>query len=123
MVQIETNGSLFQELPYHENLIVICSPKTGSINGRLVPYIGALKYVVTAGDISSSDGLPNHALGHPAEPRLARPPLGWEGIVYVQPADSKDEATNKANLDATINSVLNHGYTLGLQIHKLISME
>lgn len=121
-VQIETNGTLYQPLPY-DYITVVCSPKTGSINQHLAPHIGALKYVLTAGDIAEDDGLPNHALEHPAMPRLARPNEDFDGFIYVQPADERDEEKNQNNLQAALQSVMKFGYILCLQTHKIVNME
>lgn len=123
-VQLETNGTTYQALPYrHPNLTVVCAPKTGRLNGRLLPHIDALKYVITAGDVDPRNGLPYTALGHTASPRLALPPPDFRGTVYVQPCDEQDSEKNAANLAATIDSVIRFGYTLCLQTHKYIGME
>ena len=120
-VQIETNGTLYQDLPY--NLIaVVCSPKTGKIHPLLVPHLSALKYVVTAGEIAP-DGLPVRALGHPNSGLVARPPEGFPyAYVYVQPVDVQDPATNKIHLDAAVLSCQTFGYRLCLQIHKIANL-
>lgn len=122
-VQIETNGTLYQELSFAK-ITVVCSPKAGSINKHLAKHIDALKYVIDADDVGC-DGLPLHALGHPAEPQLARPPVDFTGTIYVQPMDegSMNVKRNAAHLNACIRSVLSEGYTLCLQTHKLIDME
>ncbi len=121
-VQIETNGTLFQELPY-DQITVVCSPKTGSVHRKLLPHIAAYKYVAQIGNIDE-DGLPSWALRHPSHPRLARPHEGFTGTVYVQPADEGDTEFNLSNLKAVVSeSILRHGYTLGVQLHKIIHME
>jgi len=125
-VQIETNGTLYQDLPY-EDITVICSPKAGSINKNLAEHITALKYVVSAteviGVLDADDGLPNNALNHPSAPRLARPPKSFQGPIYIQPADEQDDEKNLSNLKAVTGSVLKYGYLLQLQIHKIIGVE
>lgn len=122
-VQIETNGTLFQELPF-DRITVVCSPKTGSVNRRLLPHVAAFKYVISYASVAEDDLLPLTALGHPASPRLFRPSLVSQNIpIYVQPADHGNKADNKRNLDATVRAVLVHGYTLCLQIHKIIGVE
>lgn len=122
-VQIETNGTLaIPDFPYHL-CTVVCAPKTGKIAKGLEKHIEALKYVVTAGNVSPDDGLPIHVLSHPAHPVVARPPATFVGLVYVQPADDADPVKNAANLAAAVKSCLRHGYTLCLQIHKIINME
>lgn len=121
-VQLETNGTLYQELPY-DHITVVCSPKTGSINKKLAEHLSALKYVLHADSRAQDDGLPLSALGHSASPRLARPPSVFSGIIYLQPVDEADAVKNGRHLDATIKSVMDHGYTLCLQTHKIINME
>ena len=129
-VQIETNGTLHQpNLPW-DSITVVCSPKTGKLNPKLIPHIDAYKYVMKAGDVGE-DGLPLHALDHSASPMVARPPRHNMRPVYLQPADvgtdnGNDQSAvfqNKLNLEACIDSCMRHGYTLQLQIHKIINME
>ena len=121
-VQIETNGTLythgFDYIGLSNLVTVVCSPKTGRVNKLLLHYIKAWKYVATADSLSPVDGLPVHALEHPASPQLARPPEG--ALVYLQPVDEGDPELNKKNLDSVIASCYKFGYRLGLQIHKLI---
>lgn len=124
-VQIETNGTLYlADFPY-DRATVVCSPKAGQLNHRLAEHKGAVtafKYVLRHGNLAP-DGLPVHALAHPAAPQVARPPSDFEGAIFVQPVDEQDAETNAKNLSATVESALAHGYILGLQIHKLIGKE
>lgn len=124
-VQIETNGTVFpSDFPARsDNVTIVCSPKTGTINKNLVPYIDALKYVVHADQIDPIDGLPLLALGHSARPTTAKPPEEFDGDIYVQPIDVEDPLENARHLDAAIRSCMKHGYTLCVQIHKMIDME
>ena len=132
-VQIETNGTLappniaFYELcsrnlNERNKCFVVCSPKTGKVNAELLPVICAYKYVMSYNSVQS-DGLPMLALNHSANPCVARPPIGFTGPVYLQPCDSKSDELNKLNLKACIKSVMDNGFTLQLQTHKLIGME
>jgi 7-carboxy-7-deazaguanine synthase len=136
-VQVETNGTLppspLRRHRYQPRVqplgqlnapsaFIVCSPKTGKVLPSILESCCALKYVLDA-DSLGDDGLPLTALGHTANPWLARPPLGWDRAVYLQPADHKDEAKNRANIDATIRSCLANGYTLQLQIHKYLNLE
>lgn len=122
-VQIETNGTLFQEgLPYGL-FTVICSPKAGKVHPRLIPYISAYKYVLHANQVDPEDGLPTKALDHSASPRVARPPENFAGRIYIQPVDEKDDINNHYHLEAAKASAMKFGYTLGLQIHKIINVE
>jgi organic radical activating enzyme len=122
-VQIETNGTLHQEdLPW-DSITIVCSPKAGKVNAKLAPHIDAYKYVLAWDSLDVSDGLPILALDHTASPRVARPHFGYKGLVYLQPMDSQDKLTNEMNMDACVESCMEHGYILQLQIHKLIGVE
>jgi len=132
-VQVETNGTLPpQDFIYERELMgepmpgcayIVCSPKTGKINPEVLQQACALKYVACADDIEEDDGLPRTALGHSANPRLARPPLFWRRPVYLQPADEQDEEKNRANRLAVVKSCMKFGYTIQLQTHKLLELE
>lgn len=120
-VQVETNGTLYSHtLP--AGVDVVCSPKTGKVAAHLWPRITALKYVIRAGTVDPDDGLPLTALGHPANPRLARPDPSFTGVVYVQPMDEGNADRNAANLAAAKASAMRFGYTLGVQLHKNIGV-
>ena len=119
LVQIETNGTLFQEVP--QRTVVICSPKTARIHPKLAQRANAFKYVVTAGDVDLIDGLPLHALNHPAT-RLYRPPADDSRTIYVQPIDVHDPVLNAVHLEAAVDSCLNYGYRLCLQLHKICGL-
>ncbi|QDB70840.1 7-carboxy-7-deazaguanine synthase [Pseudomonas virus PBPA162] len=122
-VQIETNGTLFRDLPYSDpNLTIVCSPKTGAVNHKLKPHVRHLKYVA-AFDNMAEDGLPVSALDHPNGGLLARPWPSFKGVIYLQPVDEKNEDLNKENMDAVVKSCQRHGYTLCLQMHKIIEVE
>lgn len=118
-VQIETNGTLFQEVP--QETVVICSPKTAKIHPKLAQRANAFKYVVTAGDVDLIDGLPLHALNHPAT-RLYRPAAEDPRTIYVQPVDVQDPSLNALHLKTAVDSCLNYGYRLCLQLHKLCGL-
>lgn len=121
-VQIETNGTLPASKGLSEQAVIVCSPKTGSVNSKLWPRISAYKYVASADDLMD-DGLPSKALGHTARPHLARPHATFTGPVYLQPMDEQDRDLNKTNMIAVVDSCLDHGYTLCLQTHKIVGVE
>jgi 7-carboxy-7-deazaguanine synthase len=123
-VQIETNGTLYREIPRVPHYVtVVCSPKAGKINSDLLRRIDYFKYVVKAGDVDLEDGLPIHALDHSVSRRVARPPMGFDQTrVYIQPADTQDAAENHAHLQTAIRSARQFGYTLCLQTHKIINL-
>jgi 7-carboxy-7-deazaguanine synthase len=140
-VQVETNGTLpppvlpvegrdvFPVCFYsvrsmnRRGVYVVCSPKSGKMNSKLVAVACCFKYVAQAGDISAVDGLPLSALGHTAHPYLARPPQDWDRPIYLQPADEQDEEANAANTASVVEAAMQHGYIVQLQIHKLLGME
>jgi organic radical activating enzyme len=122
LVQIETNGLVYDETFPFDLATIVCSPKTPIIKEQLIPHIAAFKYVVAAGRVDPLDGLPTQVLGY--NHRAARPPVDWDlSKVYVQPEDAYDPAINRSNLDTAIESCLNHGYRLCLQMHKIIGWE
>lgn len=125
LVQIETNGTLYQPgftSYFDDGVVIVCSPKTGNVHRELLPSIAAFKYVGRAGELAEDDGLPVRALGHTAHPRLYRPPADWKGEVYLQPMDEQDTGRNRLNREAVVRSCLKHGWRLCLQIHKEIGV-
>lgn len=121
-VQIETNGTLYRDLPFeHKRLMVVCSPKTSRIDALLADKVSAWKYVMDADHIDPVDGLPTtvlHGHGH-----VARPPRWNVAPIYVQPLDVNDPVENDRHLDAVVKTCMKHGYRLCLQVHKLIGLE
>lgn len=125
-VQIESNGTLAGALPSvdNPNFSVVCSPKGMQVKQWLWQYISAYKYVLHADWVDEEDGLPIRALNHPVRHRVARPHEGFpRNRIYVHPVDTGDPVDNQRHLEAAINSCLRYGYTLGLQVHKIIGME
>lgn len=120
-VQIETNGTLWVDLPQHERLTIVCSPKTKRLHDQLVGRIDAYKYVLAAGEVDDEDGLPvtsTQKAGMPA--RIFRPSTGAK--VFVMPRDDGDEVRNRANLEVCARVALAHHYRLCLQTHKLLGL-
>lgn len=123
-VQIETNGTMaptYDPELCMRGVHVVCSPKTSRLHQQLIPFIDAYKYVLSHCHVSAVDGLPTRVLDLRALP--ARPPKGNKKPVYIQPMDSQSVALNTRHLEAAKRSALTHGYTLCLQIHKLINVE
>lgn len=121
-VQIETNGTLPASKGLHDKAVIVCSPKTGSVNPKLWPRISAYKFVASSSDMML-DGLPSKALGHSARPHLARPHATFTGPVYLQPMDEHDLDLNVANMQAVVASCMTFGYLLCLQTHKIVGVE
>jgi len=128
VVQIETNGTLpasdhtyVRATGIHRGTYIICSPKTGKVHPTIEKYACGFKYVIDAKSVDPDDGLPILALGHTANPKVYR--AHRSSKVYVQPMDEDDPAAVQANLEATIRACIQHGYTLQLQIHKLMGIQ
>lgn len=125
-VQIESNGVLalpqgLRAFIETRSLHYIVSPKTARISPA-ASCATAFKYVLSHDDLLEADGLPIKALGHKANPYVARPPKGWTGPIYVNPCDDKDEVRNRLNMLAARDSAMRFGYVLGLQIHKILDI-
>lgn len=122
-IQVETNGTLPHSPHLLPSVVIVCSPKTGKMNPLLAARVNHLKYVLHQDSIDPDDGLPVLALNHRAFPKVARPPAGFDGTVYLQPMDCKVEKLNLLNLRAALFSCLRYGYTLQVQVHKIIGVE
>lgn len=122
-VQVETNGTLPPPPNFPSEVAIVCSPKSGSVNPRIAERADCYKYVMEAGSVDPEDGLPVLALGHKAAPRVARPRKGSTVPIYIQPMDSYNAEDNAANIQVVLESCMKHGYTLQLQIHKLVGVE
>jgi 7-carboxy-7-deazaguanine synthase len=135
LIQVETAGTLWQ--PDLEpaikdgGIVLVCSPKTPKVHPLVAKHCHHWKYVVTAGEISLHDGLPNRgtqATTKDAEMTVARPPSRSalttdSDTIYVSPCDAYDAEQNKRNLAAVVSSSLIFGHRVSLQIHKLLGVE
>lgn len=126
IVQLETSGSCFQpkfaaakEL-YKERIQVICSPKTVKLHPDILPYIDGYKYVVRHGCVDD-DGLPNEEPQQHKSVCVAKPHAS-DIPVFISPWDEHDEAANALNIQQAVESCLQHGYFLSLQVHKLVNL-
>jgi len=112
MVQIETNGTLYQEID--ERIDVVCSPKNNNgiyahIRPDLLEHISAFKFIVSAHDTNYSN------ISEIGQSKYSVP-------VYVQPMDEHDDNKNKENLNLAIKLAMDNGYKLSIQVHKLIGL-
>jgi 7-carboxy-7-deazaguanine synthase len=112
-VQIETNGTLWRELP--QAVEIICSPKAGAggyypLREDVLQRSLALKFIISA-----------HQPFYNVVPELGQgttqPP------VFVQPMDEYDAEKNRANLELTLHLAQTHGYKVSLQTHKLAGID
>ncbi len=120
-VQIETNGTLWVDLPRSARLHIVCSPKTPVLNKKLLSRISSYKYIIAADQFVEEDGLPAFSTQSRDVPqRIARPVPGSD--VYVLPMDIYDPEQNARNTQACVAAALKYGYRLTLQSHKVVGV-
>ncbi|NET71445.1 MAG: 7-carboxy-7-deazaguanine synthase QueE [Sphaerospermopsis sp. SIO1G2] len=111
-VQIETNGTLYRELP--EAVSIVCSPKASGgcyhpLRADMLARVDALKFIIAA-DIPPYDAVPD--VGQ-----------GVETPIYVQPMDMHDDVSaTRRNIQYTMRLAQQGGYYLSMQLHKLMDV-
>ncbi len=110
-IQIETNGTLYRELP--KAVEIICSPKNTNgkyhpIRADLIARINAFKFLISTSNAAYAD-VPDVGQGHIP--------------VYVQPMDEADAGKNAANRARATQLALERGYRLSLQLHKIVGIQ
>jgi 7-carboxy-7-deazaguanine synthase len=113
LVQIETNGTLFCDLP--KEVKIICSPKVSNgkyhqIRSDLLSKIDAFKFIISHNKKEYSD------LAEFAKLDLGTP-------VYLQPMDEGSELKNNQNLKLTLELAKKFGHRISLQIHKILEIK
>jgi 7-carboxy-7-deazaguanine synthase len=129
-VAVETAGTIgvpgMSEVFKHDRSyagnIIVVSPKTPKISEVVERCAGAFKYIIRKGETSADDGLPLMSTQTPGEPvTIARPiysrlpPVS----IYVQAMDEQDPVKTQENIEWAASIVLEHGYRLSVQTHKL----
>jgi len=105
-VQIETNGTIYQDLP--EKTYIVCSPKNNdqkkhySINQQLLPKINAFKFLISKYQ-KNYDFVPKNL----------------NKLVYLQAIDEYDEQKNHQNTKLALKLAQESGYLMTLQAHKI----
>ncbi len=112
LVQIETNGTLFRQLP--PEVKIICSPKISNgkyhqIRPDLLSRIDAFKFIISKNQKDYAQ------IAEIGQTKFSIP-------VYEQPMDEYDEASNQANLEYVQKLCNEHGYFLSLQLHKILKI-
>jgi len=112
-VQIETNGTLYRELP--KEVDIICSPKVSankylSVHGDLLPRVNAFKFLVSV-----------IIKEYSAVPELGQTKHNIP--VYVQAMDQQDEEINAKNQKLAVELAINNDYRLSYQVHKKLGIE
>lgn len=113
LVQIETNGTIFRELP--AEIKIICSPKISNgkyhqIRPDLLPHINAFKFIISKSHANYGD------VTEVGQTKFNIP-------VYVQAMDECNETKNRANLEYATEICQQHGYLFSLQIHKILKIK
>jgi len=111
-VQIESNGTIYREVP--QEVEVVCSPKRLGggrfhIANRMYPHIKAFKFLVST-TRPFYNTIPNIV------------PMALKDMVYIQPMDEMDKKLNADNINLAVRIVMESGYKLSLQIHKMIGL-
>jgi 7-carboxy-7-deazaguanine synthase len=120
LVQIETNGTLFRNLP--EAVKIICSPKAttkNNLSGSNLKYheirpdllirINSFKFIISA----------NHPI-YSSVPEIGQ--SKYNIPVFVQPMDEYNEKANQENLKLALRLCEENGYFLSLQMHKIVGL-
>lgn len=110
-VQVESNGTLFQEIP--KKVEVVCSPKITNgkyykIREDLEPYIIAYKFLVSK-NMEYYNYIPK-----------------WDfknKKVYIQPIDQYNQVENIENMQFAMEITNKTGYILSLQTHKILDIK
>ncbi len=113
LIQIETNGTIFRQLP--EEIKIICSPKVSNnkyheIRSDLLLRVNAFKFIISKTKKNYQE------VAEVGQSKLQIP-------VYVQPMDEYDEVKNQVNLRHVLELAKKHGYLVSLQTHKLLGIK
>ncbi len=111
-VQIETNGTLFQELPALVH--IICSPKAvnnyAPLRHDMLHRANALKFIISATQ-KPYDSVPE--VGQSMRHTLP---------IYLQPMDEYCPLKNARNMAHTIKLTQYGSYNLSFQLHKMLGV-
>ena len=133
-VQIETDGTLWTDLPDSDDLEIVCSPKLPKVHPTLRPRVTAWKYLIRTGDQwDRADGLPmsntqdkeraggNTPIDQPPQP-LAKPTRNRP--VFLQPVEEVGEGGpyNNGNTQTAVRRAMAYGYSISLQQHKILGL-
>ena len=112
LVQIETNGTIYRDLP--KEVKVICSPKNTdgkyhSIRLDLLQRIDAFKFIISKNNLNYS--------------KVEEVGQSKNNIdVYVQPMDEYNDELNNENLQFALDLAIKEGCILSLQTHKILGI-
>lgn len=103
--------------------IIVCSPKTPRLNEKLVPLIGAYKYVLRMGEADPEDGLPSMSTQSQNQfAKLFRPDRYSHAPIFLQPCDEGNDVVNRKNLELVSSVCMKFGYRMSVQLHKVAGL-
>lgn len=111
LVQIETNGTLYREIP--RTVKIICSPKITNgkyhaIRSDLLARIDAFKFIISAHDENYFD--------------IADLTQGHDIPIYLQPMDEYDAQKNQENMVRVLELAQKYNARISLQLHKILKI-
>ncbi len=119
LVQIETNGTIFRNLP--KEVKIICSPKISNqryhaIRSDLLARVDAFKFIISASRNEYND------IADFAKEILVRSDNDnqKEIAIYLQPMDEYDAVKNQQNSDLALKLAQKYGARISLQMHKIL---
>ncbi|MBL3285156.1 7-carboxy-7-deazaguanine synthase [Rickettsiales endosymbiont of Paramecium tredecaurelia] len=114
IVQIETNGTIYRQLP--REVTIVCSPKYNTSyiapDQRFVQHKANffLKFLVSE-RVEGYNSIPDFGFNFPREQ------------VLLQPMDEFDEQLNQNNARLAVRLAIKYNFKLCLQIHKILNIE
>ena len=111
LVQIETNGTIFDPAVMGLDCVVVVSPKTRTIDKRF-ESCDNVYYKMLIGPAFPSQ--PDNKGGNPHETA--------KRIDYIMPLDTQDEKVNRAINRQAVEYCLQHGTKLTIQQHKILDI-
>jgi 7-carboxy-7-deazaguanine synthase len=130
IIQVETAGTLWQEdlqeYIMQGEVTLVCSPKTPKVHPMIEQHCFHWKYIIIDGQCDYEDGLPNHGTSVATKDKLQRifrPAPSNGNTIWVSPCDQYEATQNAANTAAVKDIALRHGYTVNIQIHKILGVE
>lgn len=112
LVQIETNGTLYREIP--DAVKIICSPKNQGqgyfpLRDDLLKRLQALKFIISAHD-KNYNFLPDVGQNK------------YQIPVYLQPMDEYDPLKNRSNQELVVKLAAENGCRISIQTHKILGI-
>ncbi len=138
-VQIETAGTLWQtameECDFEGGKVsIVCSPKTPKVHPMILDSCTHWKYIIRAGEVRPSDGLPAMSTQREGDAMLIfRPPKDRmkHDTIWVQACDEvgtvghdgkSAEGRTADNQKACVEVATRFGYRVSYQIHKALNL-